>query len=303
MNIFNRLTLKTGLLSVTLLISLLSFSIYAEEQSATQPAFVSFQVTGKGSPILLIPGLMSDASVWAETADALKDQYQVHIASVAGFAKTPAARNISLDKISHQLARYLREKKLVNTVVIGHSMGAFLAYKLALSQPDRVSKVIAVDGLPFLAPIFTRTNSTQVQDALPYAKQIQQQYQNMNQQQLLAISKSGVAIQATSKVSQQRVLDMVAKSDPTTVGTMIYQLMTTDLRANIADIKAPILLLGASGGFTTDTQHKQVKQLYTEQMQSAKDATVTMNTQARHFIMFDDLPWLVTQIKQFIARG
>lgn len=303
MNTFNRLTLKTGLLSLTLVISLLSFSICAAEQSAAQPAFVSFQVTGKGSPVLLISGLMSDASVWTETADALKDQYQVHIASVAGFAGKPAEKNISLDQISHQLARYLNDKKLSKTVLIGHSMGAFLAYKLALAEPERVSKVIAVDGLPFIAPIFTRTNSTQVQDALPYAKNIQQQYQNMNQQQLLAISKSGIAIQATSKISQQRVLDMIVKSDPATVGSIMYQLMTTDLRANIADIKAPILLLGASGGFKTDAQHKHVKQLYTEQMQSAKDATVTMNTQARHFIMFDDLPWLVTQIKQFIERG
>lgn len=270
---------------------------------AEQPAFVSFQVTGKGAPVLLIPGLMSDASVWAETAELLKDKHQLHVASVAGFAGEPAQENISLEHISRQIAAYLQEQGLKQVVVIGHSMGAFLAYKLAIDHPELVAKVIGVDGLPFISPIFTRTNSTQVKDALPFAQNIQRQYSTMDQQQLLAVSKSGIAIQATSEAAQQRVLDMTAKSDPATVGSIMYQLMTSDLRPQMADIQVPVLLLGASGGFQTDAQHDFVKQLYTQQMQHAKDATVIMNTQARHFIMFDDLPWFVSQINQFVNQG
>ena len=67
-----------------------------------QPAFASVKkqavpdsfkvsVEGKGKPIILIPGLMSDGRIWRGIREHLVLQYQVHTLSFAGFAGMPPA--------------------------------------------------------------------------------------------------------------------------------------------------------------------------------------------------------------------
>ena len=51
----------------------------------TVPSF-QVEVIGEGKPVLLISGLMSDSRIWQHTAAALKQDYQLHLISVAGFA-------------------------------------------------------------------------------------------------------------------------------------------------------------------------------------------------------------------------
>jgi pimeloyl-ACP methyl ester carboxylesterase len=83
----------------------------------------------------------------------------------------------------------------------------------------------------------------------------------------------------------------------------MYTLLSKDLRQDIASIKAPTLLLGASGGFTQMAQHAAVAQLYQEQLAALPSAKLKMNTQSRHFIMFDDPQWLNQQIIGFLEAS
>ena len=76
--------------------------------------------------------------------------------------------------------------------------------------------------------------------------------------------------------------------------------MTTDLRAEVESIDVPILLLGASGGFTSNHQHQFIEDLYRQQMATAKQVTIKMNKNSRHFIMFDQPNWLADEINQFL---
>lgn len=255
--------------------------------------------------IVFIPGLMSNASVWDTTAKHLtsRGNYDFHFIELAGFAGNSVNASLNLDNVTQAIVSYIKQNQLDNTVIIGHSMGAFLAYNTALQAPEWVSKVIAVDGLPFITPIFTRTNSTTAEQAQPFAQNLKSQYAQFNPAQLAEITRQGVMIQARDKKDQEKVISMAAKSDPITVGNVMAELMTTDLREDLKTISTPILLLGASGGFSSDAQHSFVEQLYREQFDGVKNAKVTMNTQSRHFVMYDDLPWLVAQINDFLTQS
>ena len=290
-------TLKNNLM-LTWLALTLSFSILSKEQDID--ASISVQVQGSGQPVLLIPGLMSDSRVWQDTAKTLTADFELHLVSIAGFAGAPAGKNISIRKIQQDLSNYLHQHELKNVTVIGHSMGAFLGYQLAITDTNRISKVIAVDGLPFLTPIFTRTNETKVEDATPYALRIKSQYQLMNNEQLAAMTKQGIFVQAKSKKHQEAIIEMARQSDPSTVGNIMHDLMTTDLRDKLKKLPTPMLILGASGAFNSDEQHDFAESLYRSQFANMDNVQLLMNRNSRHFIMFDDLPWLLTQIKQFI---
>jgi pimeloyl-ACP methyl ester carboxylesterase len=261
---------------------------------------ITVEIKGAGKPILLLPGLMSDASVWLESAEVLSKQHELHLVSVAGFAGQAPIDDISLVKLQQDLVSYIRINKLAELTIIGHSMGAFLGYYLALELPDNVGKVIAIDGLPFVSPIFTRTNKTKPSDAKPYAQQIKTQYQSLTRQQMAAMTKQGIFTQATSAQDQAKVIEMAKHSDPKTVGTLMHDLMITDLRDSLKNLKVPVLVLGASGAFRSEAEHEYAENLYQAQFSLTKLVELRMNRNVRHFIMFDDLPWLLTQINQFI---
>jgi hypothetical protein len=61
-------------------------------------------------------------------------------------------------------------------------------------------------------------------------------------------------------------------------------------------------VLGAAGGFSTDEQKNAMQILYKQQLQALPGANLQMNTHARHFIMLDDLKWLVDQVLAFLGK-
>jgi pimeloyl-ACP methyl ester carboxylesterase len=280
---------------------ILTNSVAAAPASFIEQQFTS-QVKGSGLPIILIPGLMSDARVWDELTAALIKTYQVHRINIAGFARTPASNNPSLATVKQQLLAYIDTQGLNKPAVIGHSLGGFMGFWLASNTPTEVGPIISVDGLPFVGPVFTHTNSTTVEDLAAQADQIKNMYSNMSQQQLVEQSRYGLSIQVSSDEAKARVMSMVQTSDPTTVGQAIYTLMKHDLRQDIANITSPVLLLGASGGFSTDEQKTAMQILYKQQLQALPSANLQMNTHARHFIMLDDPKWLEDQVLTFLGK-
>ena len=285
----------------SIVFQLLSTSAAAVENSAIQKHFVT-QVSGAGKPVILIPGLMSDASVWESLKSDLSKNYQVHTVNIAGFASTAAIENPSIAMVKQQLLDYIKANKLQKPAVIGHSLGGFLGFWLAASAPSEMGPIISVDGLPFVGPVFTGSNASTVESMAAQALQLKAMYNNMSQQQLVEQSKYGLSIQASSDEAKAKVMAMVQTSDPATVGEAVYHLMSTDLRQDIANIESAVLLLGASGGFSHDQQKTAMQQLYQQQLAAHPKAQLIMNTQSRHFIMFDDPMWLKQQVQRFLSE-
>ena len=295
-----------SLLSAVVLIGSIVYQIavnqvFAAENSHSTVQFVS-QVSGSGKPVILIPGLMSDGSVWHELAGTLSKSYQVHIINIAGFASTKAIENPSIKDVQQQLLAYIAKHNLHKPAVIGHSLGGFLSFWLAANAPHKIGPIISVDGLPFVGPVFTGSNASTVQSMAAQAQQFKSMYANMSQQQLIDQSRYGLSIQASSEQAKEKVMDMVKTSDPKTVGQAIHALMSHDLRQDIANITSPVLLLGAAGGFSTDEQKKFMQTLYAQQLQTLPNAELRMNTNSRHFIMFDDPKWLEQQVLTFLGE-
>ncbi|MEP0357372.1 alpha/beta hydrolase [Paraglaciecola sp.] len=273
---------------------------FAGEQIASHNQF-RVEVSGAGRPIILIPGLMSDSRIWDSLASSLSTHYELHKISVAGFAATPAVTEPSITELKTQLLSYIHQRRLHKPIIIGHSLGGFMGLWLASSAPKAIGPVISVDGLPFIGPIFTRSNDTTVQSLAAQAQQIKQMYSNMSLQQLIEQSRYSLSVQASTDAAKAKVMAMIETSDPTTSGYAIHSLMSHDLRQDIANITSPVLLLGASGGFDSDSQKTMVETLYKQQLSHLPHAQLTMNTQARHFIMFDDPLWLNQQVIQFLG--
>ncbi len=83
--------------------------------------------------IILLPGLLCDASIWAAQIEALKSYTAVAVAD--------CSRLDSLQEMA-RAALGLREGSLV---VIAHSMGARVALEMVRAAPERISKLALLD--------------------------------------------------------------------------------------------------------------------------------------------------------------
>jgi len=273
-----------------------------EVQAFSEQALFLVKVSGKGTPLILIPGLMSNGSVFDELAAALAVHYQVHVISVKGFAGTPKGEKFSLQQFCDDLATYIESAKLEKPSLVGHSMGGLTALKLACEHENLINKVISIDGVPFIGPIFTHNNAITVDLLKAQAQQLRMLFSTMHGEQLAMQSQQSIFIQASSLQDQARIVEMARTSDPTTAGNAMFDLLQTDLRPALSETNTPILMLGASGAFMQSSHHKQIATLYKAQFEHVKNARVTMHPKARHFMMFDDLEWLTLQIEGFLEE-
>ncbi|MFC4655965.1 alpha/beta fold hydrolase [Rheinheimera marina] len=283
-------------ISLTIVAGVLAGNLKAEERQ------FDVEVRGKGPAVILIPGLMSDQRVWQQSAEVLSQDHQLHLINVKGLGQTASSAHQGhlLQTLTEQLADYIRQHTLHQPVVIGHSMGSFLALNLASQYPELTGKVVAVDGLPFLAPIFTQSNQTTAAQMQPQAAQLQALYQAMSAEQLKAMTKQGIHIQAVTPAAQRLVLQMAASSDPKRTGQLVAELLTSDIRSKMPAIDDKVLFLGANAGLPTREQQAQAAKLYREQLAGIQQLELEFAPRARHFIMLDQPSWFLSKVQAFL---
>jgi pimeloyl-ACP methyl ester carboxylesterase len=70
------------------------------------------KVTGRGRPVILIPGLSSSGETWDTTVARYKDRFECHVLTLAGFAGAPRIPAPMLEHVREGIAAYIRKNKL-----------------------------------------------------------------------------------------------------------------------------------------------------------------------------------------------
>jgi pimeloyl-ACP methyl ester carboxylesterase len=244
-----------------------------------EPASFGVQVAGSGRDVILIPGLGCPGSVWDETVAHL--HARTHVLTLSGFAGRPAIDKPLAATVRGELASYIRDRKLDHPVVIGHSMGGFIALWLAASEPDLVGPVIVADGSPQLGDGNQES-----------ARQMRQLWATMSDADLQKSTRDMFSLMATNAQRIEPVIQAVARSDRRALGDAFYELFTTDLRPQMAAIRAPVRMILADGPF-----QQQIKEAVAAI--PSHDVRVLANT--RHFVMFDDPAGFFAAVDQFLA--
>lgn len=267
-------------------------------------ACFTVQVVGEGPALILIPGLASSGEVWQTTVEAFKDNYQLHILTLAGFAgnKPLPAEQWSKGYLALQqqaIMRYIKQQQLVKPVIIGHSLGGYLALALASSTSDVIGGAINIDGLPALGVMFAQQNPDTANTATDKPQQ--------NQQATMANFDPMMMAKGMSNNTDwhQRIVDDMARSDGMTSGRVMGELMQADLRPQLAEIKVPVLTIGALQNGAPYATPTQVKSNYETQLAKAPSEfhRFAFAPDSKHFIMADAPQWLNQQIQEFLQEN
>jgi pimeloyl-ACP methyl ester carboxylesterase len=264
------------------------------------PSF-DVKVTGKGRPVLLIPGLTCPGSVWDETVAHLKGRYECHVLTLPGFAGRPAIGDPFLPRVRDEIIRYVADKKLDRPAVIGHSLGGFMAFYVASKAPKSFGPLVAVDGVPWLGAL--SNPNAKVEDVAKAMEPGVAQMKKTPQEGFRVQTLAALKFQMLDAKRAETVGKEAGESDPAAVGQAVWEMSTTDLRDEIAKIESPILLFAAGEWAKTDAQKAQAKTMYAAQIEKAKNARLEVAFKARHFVMFDDFPLFSKAVDAFLESA
>jgi pimeloyl-ACP methyl ester carboxylesterase len=90
-------------------------------------------------------------------------------------------------------------------------------------------------------------------------------------------------------------------SDRAITSEAMYEMMTTDLRAELDQIKVPTLVLGAWAAYAPyGSTRESTAAIYKAQYAKLAGVRIEMSEGGYHFLMWDDPQWLQAQVRGFL---
>lgn len=104
-----------------------------------------YEAQGAGAPLVLVAGLASDSMSWLPVWSALDARHRVIAPDNRGAGRTrPQDAPASIDAMADDCAALLAHLAIGRAAVLGHSMGGFVAQRLALRHPALVERLVLV---------------------------------------------------------------------------------------------------------------------------------------------------------------
>jgi pimeloyl-ACP methyl ester carboxylesterase len=255
----------------------------AKPVAAFVPTSFGVEVSGTGRPVILIPGLGCPGSIWKDTVAHLAPTAQTHVLTLAGFAGRPPIDKPLIATVRAELAIYIRDRHLDHPVVIGHSLGGFLTYWLAASEPDLVGPVIAVDAVPAIGAF---------PGALDEGAKMRDAWKRMSAEQFAASTRQFFTTMASDPKQLEPLLTEILRSDQRTMADAFYELFSTDIRADLPRIKAPVLAIVADSPY---------QKFIGEQLTPVPQHEAVTIPHTKHIVMYDDPAGFFRALDAFLA--
>ncbi|MDQ2864162.1 MAG: alpha/beta hydrolase [Bacteroidota bacterium] len=255
-----------------------------------QKAF-KVEVFGSGQRVILIPGYACSGNVWSALVENLKQNYQLHVLTLAGFAGVPAIDTPVLKTVKNDLLQYVKDNHLNKPVLIGQGLGAFISLWACSDDPASFSKVLCIDGVPFIAAMYNPlVTAADVKKSLAYNPEaLSNNMRNIYYQAMLGI--------VSDPANTKKIITWKMESDKKTLASTLSEISTTDLRKEITKINIPVLILGSTYG-TKETSLKILNDQY-----SLLPNKVVIVKPGKFSVIYDAPLWFREQVKNFLVNG
>jgi len=250
--------------------------------------------------VILIPGLASTALVWEPVAERLSRTHRVHLVSVRGFGELGAGdngRGLVAGPVAAEVARYIRTRGLRDPAVIGHSMGGQIALRLASDPGVDLGRIMSVDAAPFF-PSLVDDRATG-QDLEPIAA--------VAYQAVLFLGDDALARQpwAEGMGSTAGALEAWVGwqgGDARVLAQSLYEVMTVDLRPNLARINVPVTVV-YGWSRREDSPRYQLQSSWQQAYRGLRrPARLVPIEGAEHMVMIDQPVRFMAAVDEFLGN-
>jgi pimeloyl-ACP methyl ester carboxylesterase len=107
-----------------------------------------FKEYGQGEPLIILHGLFGSLENWQAISEGLSDAFHIFALDQRNHGRSPHSMEMNYAVMARDIGEFMVQHSLPSTHLLGHSMGGKAAMQFALSQPDKVNKLIIADVAP-----------------------------------------------------------------------------------------------------------------------------------------------------------
>ena len=101
------------------------------------------KVRGKGRPLIFLHGFPMHQGIWDTFSDHFISSYTAVTIDLPGFGKSdPLTGAFTLDDVAAEVLSFIEIHKFHNPVVIGHSLGGYVALAMVAKRPDLIAGIV-----------------------------------------------------------------------------------------------------------------------------------------------------------------
>ncbi len=262
--------------------------------------YIEVSKKGKGENLIIISGA-GGGYFWNNSVDKISKTYTCHLISIKAISGEKSSPAFDLVKLQKEIDNYLTANKIKNANIIGHSLGGYIAMKLAINSPESFSKIILVDSYPCSLAMNDPSVTSQILKA--QSEYLKKYINSLSDDDFMkfwgGMSKSFFR----DTTLQSRFLKIIANSDRNFLTEFQSAVIADDMRPALTGIDLPVLELSAKESlkaFAGSTE--QIKQKIDSQFMNLKNYKLQINEDSGHFIMVDQNEWFTGNIFEFLSK-
>ncbi len=247
---------------------------------------------GEKEPILLVHGFSDNGLCWAPVARELEKKYDVIMPDMRSHGLSARIREAEPIDLTSDLAGLIQSLGLSRPILVGHSMGAMIAFQMGIRYPG-LAKAIVLEDPPWLLSQPGKDHGSE-QTMLEWARRLPSQsieeLETINRQDHPAWTDEMIRVMSASK----------KQFDPTFVELLLRSLnrYRTEWSAAIADICVPLLMITGNpelGGIVTAEVAARIHELNPKiQIHNIPDVG--------HLIRFDKFDEFMSTLSAFLEK-
>lgn len=110
---------------------------------------VSFKESGTGPAMVFLHGFCDTHELWSEFITPFAASFRVLMPDLPGFGKSEIlASHFTIDEVGDSIALWLSEKQIDSCLVVGHSLGGYIALSLLERHPEILSGIVLFHSTP-----------------------------------------------------------------------------------------------------------------------------------------------------------
>jgi pimeloyl-ACP methyl ester carboxylesterase len=267
----------------------------APTQMHVDAAYVTKTGSGKQA-VILIPGLASGAYVYDGVAPELAKKYTVYTITFAGFDGEPPVQPPYLDAFDKSIVDLIAQEHLQKPILVGHSLGGHLTFRLAEELGSNIGGAFVIDGLPIYPP--PQPGET-LDDRKANAAKLRDGFLALPADAYASTVHRFMTFLVTDPTNVDTITTRSLDSDRATYGGALYEYAAADLRPKLSKIAVPLELLAPAD---SEAGAPAVVRAYTALCAGTPKLDVETIAPSKHFIMYDQPDKFRTVLDAYIAR-
>ena len=181
-------------------------------------AMVHYEALGRGRPIVFLHGWVGSWRYWINSMQVASTSFRAYAVDLFGFGDTTRdPLRYSLDRQADLINRFLEEMGIGKVALVGHDLGALVAFSYVKQYPKSVDRMMAINCPLDYDSVNARMRTANMQELVDWL--------------------SSRSLEANSALAD------AAKADPQAVSASLAGLQATNPFSGIRDLGVPCLFV------------------------------------------------------------